>query len=88
MKSNYKIIATVVLLSVVFFAFKIQSDSHANPEKDKMLMELLTYVLAKGHYNPVKIDDSFSKGVYKDYVEALDPSKRCLLYTSPSPRDV
>jgi carboxyl-terminal processing protease len=25
------------------------------------------------------IDDTFSKGVYKDYLEALDPSKRFFL---------
>jgi carboxyl-terminal processing protease len=33
----------------------------------------------KGHYSPATIDDAFSKGVYKDYVQALDPSKRFFL---------
>ena len=41
-----------------------------------MLIELLTFVIEKGHYNPAAIDDTFSKGVYKDYLNALDPSKR------------
>jgi carboxyl-terminal processing protease len=27
----------------------------------------------------VQLDDAFSKGVYKDYVQALDPSKRFFL---------
>jgi carboxyl-terminal processing protease len=31
-----------------------------------------------GHYSPATID-AFSKGVYKDYVQALDPSKRFFL---------
>jgi carboxyl-terminal processing protease len=44
-----------------------------------MLLELLTFVIEKGHYNPAKIDDAFSKGVYKDYLNALDPSKRFFL---------
>ena len=48
-------------------------------EKDKLLLELLTYVIEKGHYNPAAIDDNFSKGVYKDYFEAIDPSKRFFL---------
>ncbi len=50
-----------------------------DPEKDKLLLELLTFVLEKGHYNPAAIDDNFSKGVYKNYIEALDPSKRFFL---------
>jgi carboxyl-terminal processing protease len=79
MKSNYKIILAVVLLSVSLFAFKINSTKSVDPEKDKMLLELLTFVIEKGHYSPATIDDAFSKGVYKDYIEALDPSKRFFL---------
>jgi carboxyl-terminal processing protease len=79
MKRNYKIILAVVLLSVSLFAFKINSTKSVDPEKDKMLLELLTFVIEKGHYNPATIDDAFSKGVYKDYIEALDPSKRFFL---------
>ncbi len=79
MKRNYKIIIAVVLLSVSLFAFKINSTKSIDPEKDKMLLELLTFVIEKGHYNPATIDDAFSKGIYKDYIEALDPSKRFFL---------
>ncbi|POY40397.1 tail-specific protease [Flavobacterium alvei] len=79
MKRNYKILIAVVLLSATLFAFKINSEKSADPEKDKMLLELLTFVIEKGHYNPAKIDDAFSKGIYKDYIEALDPSKRFFL---------
>ena len=79
MKRNYKIILAVVLLSVSLFAFKINSTKSVDPEKDKMLLELLTFVIEKGHYNPATIDDAFSKGVYKDYIQALDPSKRFFL---------
>ena len=79
MKRNYKILIAVLLLSVTLFAFKINSYVSADPEKDKMLLELLTFVIEKGHYNPAKIDDTFSKGIYKDYLEGLDPSKRFFL---------
>ena len=50
-----------------------------DPEKDKTLIELLTFVLEKGHYNPAVIDDAFSKQVYAEYIKSLDPSKRFLL---------
>jgi len=79
MKRNYKIILAVVLLSVSLFAFKINSTKSVDPEKDKMLLELLTFVIEKGHYSPATIDDTFSKGIYKDYIQALDPSKRFFL---------
>lgn len=79
MKRNYKILIAVVLISATLFAFKINSFKSEDPEKDKMLLELLAFVIEKGHYNPAKIDDDFSKGVYKDYIEALDPSKRYFL---------
>jgi carboxyl-terminal processing protease len=79
MKRNYKILLALVLLSVTLFAFKMKSTNEADPDKDKLLLELLTFVIEKGHYNPAAIDDTFSKGIYKDYIQALDPSKRFFL---------
>ena len=79
MKRNYKIILVVVCLSVTLFAFKFNATKANDPEKDKLLLELLTFVIQKGHYSPAEIDDTFSKGIYKDYIGALDPSKRFFL---------
>ncbi|MFA9186690.1 carboxy terminal-processing peptidase [Flavobacterium sp. FBOR7N2.3] len=79
MRRNYKLLIAVAVLSVTLFAFKIKSASEADPDKDKLLLELLTFVIEKGHYEPATIDDAFSKGVYKDYIQALDPSKRFFL---------
>jgi carboxyl-terminal processing protease len=79
MKRNYKILLAIVLLSATLFAFNLKSRVDSNQDKDKLLLELLTFVLEKGHYSPASIDDDFSKGVYKDYVQALDPSKRFFL---------
>jgi carboxyl-terminal processing protease len=79
MKRNYKILIAVVCLSATLFAFNINSRKSIDPERDKLLLELLTFVIEKGHYNPAVIDDDFSKGVYKDYIVALDPSKRFFL---------
>ncbi|WP_116786867.1 carboxy terminal-processing peptidase [Flavobacterium psychrotrophum] len=77
MKRNYKIVALVVLLAGALFGFTmIPGQKENDPDKDKLLIELLTYVIEKGHYNPAAIDDTFSKGVYKDYLENIDPSKR------------
>lgn len=79
MKRNYKILLVVTFLSLSLLAFKSNYATSNDPEKDKLLIELLTFVLEKGHYSPATMDDEFSKGVYKDYIEALDPSKRFFL---------
>jgi carboxyl-terminal processing protease len=81
MKKNYKILLVVLCLSASLFAFKMfKSDNQGpDPEKDKLLLSLLTYVIQQYHYSPKAIDDNFSKGLYKDYLEALDPSKRYFL---------
>ena len=66
----------VIALSLGLFAFTTNFKAKGDPEKDKMLLELLTFVIERGHYDPAAIDDKFSKGIYKDYIQALDPSKR------------
>lgn len=77
MKRNYKILLAVFALSLALWSFiPRNSNAGTDPEKDKLLIELLTFVIDRGHYDPAKIDDKFSKGVYKDYIEAIDPSKR------------
>lgn len=79
MKKNFKIILLVALLSLSFVAFRAFEKEENDPEKDKILMELLTYVLERGHYSPKEIDDAYSEKVYLDYLEALDPFKRFFL---------
>ena len=79
MKRNYKTLITIVCLWVTLCGFAINTNKSVDPDRDKLLLELLTFVIQKGHYNPATIDDTFSKGIYKDYIAALDPSKRFFL---------
>lgn len=75
MKKNYKILLVVVAISATLWSFMPKTKS-SDPEKDKYLIELISFVLDKGHYNPAILDDTFSKAVYKEYMDALDPSRR------------
>ena len=75
MKKNYKIILLVTALSAILWSF-VPSEKKEDPEKDKLLLDLLTMVLERGHYSPVPIDDNFSKKVYKKYLNNIDPTKR------------
>lgn len=77
MKRHYKILLAVVALSIGLWSFMPKET--VDPEKDKTLLELLQFVIERGHYHPAAIDDAFSKGIYKDYINALDPSKRFFL---------
>ena len=76
MKRNYKILAFVAILAVALWSFMPKQKVESDPGRDKLLMELITFVIEKGHYDPAKIDDTFSKAVYKSYFESIDPSKR------------
>ena len=77
MKKNIKIIAFVALLSAALFSFYPKEKS--DPERDKLLLQMITFVIEKGHYNPKAIDDNFSKSLYKNYLDGIDPSKRLFL---------
>lgn len=78
MKRNYKVILLVTVLSAILWSF-IPNEKKEDPEKDKLLLDLLTMVLERGHYSPIAIDDNFSKKVYKKYLENIDPTKRFFL---------
>src|SRR5680860_932986 len=74
MRRNSKILVLVLLMAAASCSFTTKSSD--DPDKDKLLIDLITYVLQRGHYDAKAIDDSFSKEVYKDYLNAIDPLKR------------
>lgn len=78
MKRNYKVILLVTALSAILWSF-IPREKKEDPEKDKLLLELLSFVLEKGHYSPVELNDDFSKKVYSKYLNNIDPTKRFFL---------
>jgi len=80
MKRNYKIILIVLAISAALWSFMPKKEK-ADPEKEALLMELLTYVIKNGHYAPSEINNEFSAKVYKEYIKAIDPNKRFLLQT-------
>ncbi|MES2863793.1 MAG: carboxy terminal-processing peptidase [Bacteroidota bacterium] len=75
MKRNYKILLVVGILSAGLWSF-IPSQKTSGDEKDKMLIELLSFVLEKGHFSPIQLNDDFSKKAYASYIQSLDPTKR------------
>ena len=74
MKRNYKILMFVLLLA--FASCSFTTKTFTDPDKDKMLIQIITYVLERGHFDPKTVDDEFSEEVYVDFLESLDPYKR------------
>ncbi len=74
MKRNYKYLLLVAIAAVAFWSFRPKQFD--NPEKDKLLIELITFVLERGHFDPKDIDDNFSENVFMDFINELDPQKR------------
>lgn len=75
MKRNYKVILILLGISALLWSF-MPKEPKESPEKDQLLLELVTYLLDRTHYDPPKIDDKFSQKVYKEYLKSLDPMKR------------
>ncbi len=77
MKKNIKVLLLAVFLGVVSCSFTAKEFN--DPDKDRLLIDLITYVLQKGHYNPKDMNDEFSKNIYDDFITGLDPLKRYFL---------
>jgi carboxyl-terminal processing protease len=81
MKKNIKLIAVIVLISLAFWGFKSFTKTEVLPmnEKDKTLIEILTYVLERGHYEPRVVNDQMSEAMFNDFIEQVDYLKRFFL---------
>lgn len=70
------------LFVVGIFALILIGSSNSgldNPDKDKLLIEVITYIMKKGHYDPKDIDDTFSEGVFENYIQGIDGQRRFFL---------
>lgn len=77
LKRNWKILLLGVFVAVASCSFTTKEFS--DPSKDRLLIDLISYVLEKGHYDPKELDDTFSIHVWENFIESLDPLKRYFL---------
>ena len=66
---------------IIFSMILIGSSSFEgeNPDKDKLLIEVIAYVMQRGHYNPKDIDNSFSEHVFDNFIQGIDGQHRFFL---------
>src|SRR5690625_2922971 len=74
LKKNIKILLLAAFVAVASCSFTTKE--FENSDRDKLLMDIVTHVLQRGHYDPKSIDDEFSEEVFTNFIESLDPLKR------------
>ena len=77
MKRKYNVLMLVLLLAFgsCSFTTKVNND----PNKDKLLIQIITLALEQLHFEPKDFNDDFSKDVYSTYLNRIDPLKRFFL---------
>ncbi|MFB9056970.1 carboxy terminal-processing peptidase [Mariniflexile ostreae] len=74
MKRNHIVLLMVLLLAFASCSFTTKTFN--DPDKDKLLVQVVTYVLQQGHFDPITMDDAFSEQLFSNYLGKLDPVKR------------
>ena len=77
MKFNF--LHIIVIVAIILFGFSFSSKKFSDPNKEKLLIEVVKYVVEKGHYSSLDIDDKISEKIYNTYIEQLDAQKRFFL---------
>ena len=72
----FSFLISAVVSLVIYFEVSNTKFSSDEPNKDKLLVDLVSYVLDKLHYDPKIINDDFSVNVYDDFIDAVDSQKR------------
>lgn len=75
MKRNINILLLTLLLAFASCSFTTKTFDESD-DKDKLLVQIITYVLEQGHFDPKDMNDEFSANVFQDYLNQLDPFKR------------
>lgn len=77
MKRKYNILMLVLLLAFGSCSFTAKVDN--DPNKDKLLIQIITLALEQLHFEPKDFNDEFSEDVYYTYLNQIDPLKRFFL---------
>ena len=74
-----KIIIFFITITFALASWKLINPTFDNSNKDKLLIEIIKYVLEKYHYNSIEINDEFSEKMFDAYIELLDSQKKYFL---------
>jgi len=69
----------ILLFAGVLIAFNSSGFNTPPDNKYQRIFQEVTEILEDAHFSPKKIDDAFSKDIFKKYLSSLDPEKNILL---------
>ncbi|MCP1297993.1 carboxy terminal-processing peptidase [Chryseobacterium sp. S0630] len=78
MLKNFRTVRLLLLLPLTFFVFGFRPPLNEE-EKMQIIMVNTKNILSYLHYSPKPINDAYSKEVYKQYFESIDPTKTYFL---------
>ena len=78
-KKSFLIILLLVLGGGVFYAVRSSQTMDDPKSRYEKVLRLVGEMLEEGHFSPRKMDDNFSKAIFKKFLQSLDPDKIYLL---------
>jgi carboxyl-terminal processing protease len=86
MSKKFIPVALILVAASFFLAFTSEGGSgNDNPKsRNSKILRNVGLLLEQGHFEPKKIDDAFSKSVFKRFLEDLDGEKNILLASDVS----
>ena len=68
-----------LVIPLFFIGFTFSGKKFSDPNKDKLLIEIVKYVVEKGHYNKIEINDGVSEKIFSSFINQFDSQKRFFL---------
>jgi carboxyl-terminal processing protease len=76
-KKVWPVVLAVVGVMVVVVATTTRGSGKSEPaNKYERILTTVADILEQAHFSPKQLDDNFSKAVFKQYIDALDPEKQ------------
>ncbi len=68
-----------LIIPLIFIGFTFSDKKFSDPSKDRLLIEIVKYVVEKGHYNKIEINDDVSEKIFSSFINQFDSQKRFFL---------
>ena len=76
---NIKYRYLFLIIPLIFIGFTFSDKKFSDPSKDRLLIEIVKYVVEKGHYNKIEINDDVSEKIFSSLINQFDSQKRFFL---------
>ena len=74
-----KLIIIFIVISLFITSWNLSDVKFDDPNKDKLLIEIVKYVLDKGHYQSKDVNNELSEKIFNTYLDLIDSQKKYFL---------